>query len=387
MNKKRILILIIIVLFVVLGLIAFGYKNKNGTSKYRTAVIEKTTIMEKVEATGTVKPVQTITIGAQVSGLIKDVYVDYNSHVTKGQLLAQIDTSLFQAQVDQAQATLNAKKANLKKFQSELAYKKANFKRYGDLLKKNYVSRDDYESAKRNYYVAQAELESTKADIAQANATLQNNLANLRYCRIVSPVDGVVISKNVEVGQTVASSFQTPTLFEVAQDLTKMRIEASVSEADIGKVKEGQEVDYTLDGYPDRVFKGVVSQVRLASATTNNVVTYTVVVDVNNQDGILIPGMTANIEIVTTKRENILVVPHSALKFVPKNHTEKYDTQGIWVMRNGKPQRISIETGISDDFNTEIKSSDVKEGDIIIIGSEQTGSDKKQQQMRMRPPM
>lgn len=387
MNKKRILILIIIVLFVVLGLIAFGYKNKNGTSKYRTAVIEKTTIMEKVEATGTVKPVQTITIGAQVSGLIKDVYVDYNSHVTKGQLLAQIDTSLFQAQVDQAQATLNAKKANLKKFQSELAYKKANFKRYGDLLKKNYVSRDDYESAKRNYYVAQAELESTKADIAQANATLQNNLANLRYCRIVSPVDGVVISKNVEVGQTVASSFQTPTLFEVAQDLTKMRIEASVSEADIGKVKEGQEVDYTLDGYPDRVFKGVVSQVRLASATTNNVVTYTVVVDVNNQDGILIPGMTANIEIVTTKRENILVVPHSALRFVPKNHIEKYDTQGIWVMRNGKPKRISIETGISDDFNTEVKSSDVKEGDIIIIGSEQTSSDKKQQQMRMRPPM
>lgn len=385
MKKKTILILICLVLLITLGLIVYGFKNKDGSSKHRTTLIEKTTIMEKVEATGTVKPVQTVTIGAQVSGLIKDVYVDYNSHVTKGQLLAQIDTSLFQAQVDQAQATLNAKKANLKKYQSELEYKKANFKRYGDLLKKNYVSRDDYESAKRTYYVAQAELEATKADIAQANATLQNNLANLRYCRIVSPVDGVVISKNVEVGQTVASSFQTPTLFEVAQDLTKMRIEASVSEADIGKVKTGQEVDYTLDGYQDKVFKGIVSQVRLASTTTNNVVTYTVVVDVNNEDGILIPGMTANIEIITKKLENILVVPHSALKFVPNNHTQKYEKQGIWIMRNGKMQRVEIETGASDDFNTEVKSSEIQEGDVVITGSDTQG--KKQQSHNMRPPM
>ena len=342
--------------------------------------------MEKVEATGTIKPVQTVTIGAQVSGLIKDVYVDYNSHVTKGQVLAQIDTSLFQAQVDQAQATLNAKKANFKKYQSELAYKKANFHRYGDMLKKNYVSKDDYEAAKRTYYVAQAELEATRADIAQAKATLQNNLANLRYCKIVSPVDGVVISKNVEVGQTVASSFQTPTLFEVAQDLTKMRIEASVSKADIGKVKEGQEVDYTLDGYQDRVFKGVVSQVRLASTTTNNVVTYTVVVNVDNEDNILIPGMTANIEIITQKQENVLVVPHSALKFVPHGHTQKYDTQGLWVLRNGKLYRVNIKTGASDDFKTQIISDEIKEGDVVVVGSDGGAKNKSTKKMRNMPP-
>lgn len=162
-----------------------------------------------------------------------------------------------------------------------------------------------------------------------------------------------------------------------------MRIEASVSEADIGKVKQGQEVDYTLDGYPDKVFKGVVSQVRLASTTTNNVVTYTVVVDVNNPDGILIPGMTANIEIITNKKENILTVPHAALKFVPKNHKEKYEKQGVWVLRKGKPIRINIETGISDDFVTEVSSSELQEGDVIILKIE--GKDKKSGSPR--PPM
>ena len=339
--------------------------------------------MEKVEATGTIKPVQTVEIGAQVSGMIKEVYVDYNSHVKKGQLLAQIDTSLFQAQVDQAQATLAVKQANYKKYRNQTAYKKATYARYQKLYNQGYVSKDSLESAKTDYNVNLAETASTRADIQQASATLRNNLANLRYCRIVSPVDGVVISKNVEVGQTVASSFQTPTLFEVAQDLTKMRIEASVSEADIGKVKQGQEVDYTLDGYPDKIFKGVVSQVRLASTTTNNVVTYTVVVDVNNPDGILIPGMTANIEIITNKKENILTVPHAALKFVPQNHKEKYEKQGVWVLRKRKPVRVSIETGISDDFVTEVSSSELQEGDVVILKIE--GKDKKSNSPR--PPM
>ena len=384
MNKKRVLAFIFIVIVLCAG--AFIILTHNNTSaKYKTSKIEKKTITEQVEATGTIKPVQTVTIGAQVSGLIKEVYVDFNSHVKKGQVLAQIDPSLFQAQVDQAQATLNLKRANLKKYQSELAYKKSNFERYGNLLNKNYVSKDDYESAKRNYNVAKADIEGTKAEIAQASATLENNLTNLRYCKIISPVDGVVISKNVEVGQTVASSFQTPTLFEVAQDLTKMRIEASVSEADIGKVKVGQEVDFTLDGYQDRVFKGTVSQVRLASTTTNNVVTYTVVVDVNNEDGLLIPGMTANIEIITKKQENILAAPHSALKFVPKGHTQKYETQGVWLIRKGKPQRIDIETGVSDDFYTEIISPDIQEGDIIIIGTD--GKMPAKKQFNRMPPM
>lgn len=381
MNKKLKVAIILAICIILTMLLVFVGKKKS--IKYQTAIVEKGTVMEKVEATGTIKPVQTVEIGAQVSGMIKEVYVDYNSHVKKGQLLAQIDTSLFQAQVDQAQATLAVKQANYKKYRNQTAYKKATYVRYQKLYNQGYVSKDSLESAKTDYNVNLAETASTRADIQQASATLRNNLANLRYCRIVSPVDGVVISKNVEVGQTVASSFQTPTLFEVAQDLTKMRIEASVSEADIGKVKQGQDVDYTLDGYPDKVFKGVVSQVRLASTTTNNVVTYTVVVDVNNPDGILIPGMTANIEIITNKKENILTVPHAALKFVPKNHKEKYEKQGVWVLRKGKPIRISIETGISDDFVTEVSSSELQEGDVVILKIE--GKDKKSGSPR--PPM
>ncbi|RAI15022.1 MAG: efflux RND transporter periplasmic adaptor subunit [Candidatus Melainabacteria bacterium] len=381
MNKKLKVAIILAICIILTMLLVFVGKKKS--IKYQTAIVEKGTVMEKVEATGTIKPVQTVEIGAQVSGMIKEVYVDYNSHVKKGQLLAQIDTSLFQAQVDQAQATLAVKQANYKKYRNQTAYKKATYVRYQKLYNQGYVSKDSLESAKTDYNVNLAETASTRADIQQASATLRNNLANLRYCRIVSPVDGVVISKNVEVGQTVASSFQTPTLFEVAQDLTKMRIEASVSEADIGKVKQGQEVDYTLDGYPDKVFKGVVSQVRLASTTTNNVVTYTVVVDVNNPDGILIPGMTANIEIITNKKENILTVPHAALKFVPQNHKEKYEKQGVWVLRKRKPVRVSIETGISDDFVTEVSSSELQEGDVVILKIE--GKDKKSGSPR--PPM
>lgn len=381
MNKKLKVVVILAICIILTMLFVFVGKKKS--IKYQTAIVEKGTVMEKVEATGTIKPVQTVEIGAQVSGMIKEVYVDYNSHVKKGQLLAQIDTSLFQAQVDQAQATLAVKQANYKKYRNQTAYKKATYARYQKLYNQGYVSKDSLESAKTDYNVNLAETASTRADIQQASATLRNNLANLRYCRIVSPVDGVVISKNVEVGQTVASSFQTPTLFEVAQDLTKMRIEASVSEADIGKVKQGQEVDYTLDGYPDKIFKGVVSQVRLASTTTNNVVTYTVVVDVNNPDGILIPGMTANIEIITNKKENILTVPHAALKFVPQNHKEKYEKQGVWVLRKRKPVRVSIETGISDDFVTEVSSSELQEGDVVILKIE--GKDKKSNSPR--PPM
>lgn len=381
MNKKLKVAIILAICIILTMLLVFVGKKKS--IKYQTAIVEKGTVMEKVEATGTIKPVQTVEIGAQVSGMIKEVYVDYNSHVKKGQLLAQIDTSLFQAQVDQAQATLAVKQANYKKYRNQTAYKKATYVRYQKLYNQGYVSKDSLESAKTDYNVNLAETASTRADIQQASATLRNNLANLRYCRIVSPVDGVVISKNVEVGQTVASSFQTPTLFEVAQDLTKMRIEASVSEADIGKVKQGQDVDYTLDGYPDKVFKGVVSQVRLASTTTNNVVTYTVVVDVNNPDGILIPGMTANIEIITNKKENILTVPHAALKFVPQNHKEKYEEQGVWVLRKRKPVRVSIETGISDDFVTEVSSSELQEGDVVILKIE--GKDKKSGSPR--PPM
>ena len=214
-----------------------------------------------------------------------------------------------------------------------------------------------------------ASIQAQKAQIRENEASLRTAESNLGYTKIISPVDGVIISKDVEVGETVASSFQTPELFSVAEDLTKMQIETNVSEADIGNVSVGQEADYTLDGYPNETFKGYVNQVRLSSTTTSNVVTYTVVISVENKDLKLKPGMTANVSIVVNKKENILTVLNSALKFTPVGRDVKYDTQGIWILgKNNKPERITIETGISDDVKTEIITDKLKEKDLVIIG-------------------
>ena len=254
--------------------------------------------------------------------MIKALYVDFNSRVKKGELLAQIDPSLFQAQVDQAQGNLSASKANYQKTKSILIFDEANYKRYKELYKKNYVAKSDLDLAESTYHADLASLNSMKASIAQSEANLQNNLTNLRYTRIISPVDGVVVSRSVDVGQTVAASFTTPTLFSVAQDLTKMQIEVSVSEADIGKVKEGQNVDYTLDGYPNETFKGKVSQVRISPTTVSNVVTYTVIVSVNNDNEILKPGMTANVSIITNTKKDALCVDNAAMRYTPLDVTK-----------------------------------------------------------------
>ncbi len=368
MKKKFIIIFILITAILIFSLIVS--KQASGL-KYEVSKIERKTIVEKVEASGTVNPVQTVSIGSQVSGMIKEIYVDYNSKVKKGQLLAQIDPSLFQAQVDQARATLNSKKANYDKTKSVLIYDKANYERYKILYEKRYVSKNDLDLAESTYKAKLAELHAMSADISNASATLENNLTNLRYTKIISPVDGVVVSREVDVGQTVAASFQTPTLFSVAQDLNKMQIEVSVSEADIGKIKEEQEVDYTLDGYPDEVFKGRVTQVRISPTTVSNVVTYTVVVDVENKDNILKPGMSANVEIITNKKENILCVDNVAMRFTPKEITggKKFKEQGIWLYRKNKPTRINIKTGITDNDFTEVISTEIKEGENVIIGS------------------
>ncbi len=338
--------------------------------KFKTERIERRTISTQVEASGVIKPVTTVNIGAQVSGQIKEIYVDYNSEVKKGQLLAQIDPSLFESQVQKAQGDLLAAQANYSQVKSVLDYQQKNYQRYQNLYKKNYVSKSDLDLAKSDYYSNLARLNAQSAQISQARANLDNAVTNLGYCKIVSPVDGVVITRNVDVGQTVASSFQTPTLFEVAQDLTKMQIEVNVSEADIGKVKEGQKAEYTLDGYPDKIFEGKISQVRISPTTVSNVVTYSVIVAVDNPDNILKPGMTANVSVITGRSENTLSVSSSALKFTLDNLTggKKYENQGIWVMKNKTPKRIDIETGIKNLDFAEIISDEINEGDEVIIG-------------------
>lgn len=368
--NKQLTIILISIAVIIWAIFAIG-KNLQGQNKYKLSPVERKTIVQTVEASGTINAVNTVTIGSQVSGMIKNIYVDYNSKVKKGQLLAQIDPSLFQAQVNQAKGSLNAAMANYQKTKSTLIYDEANYKRYKELYKKNYVSKNDLDLALATYRADSAALNANSANIQNTRATLQNNLTNLKYTKIISPIDGVIVSRAVEVGQTVAASFQTPTLFTVAQDLTKMHIEVSVSEADIGKVKEGQRAEYTLDGYPNETFAGTVTQVRLASTTVSNVVTYTVVVGVDNKKNILKPGMTANVAIITGKKDNVLCVDNAAMRFTPKEITggKKFDKQGIWILKHNKPQRININTGITDSDYTEVISAEIKDGDSVIIGN------------------
>lgn len=340
----------------------------NKKVKYITKPITKETITQYVEASGAIKPINTIAVGTQVSGTVSKIYVDYNSIVKKNDLLAELDPSLFQSNVDQSTAKLNNAKASLSKATSTLNYKKNNYQRYKNLYAKNYVSKDEVELAFANYQQALAEVSSARAEVNASQAALDNNLTNLRYSKITSPVDGTVISRAVDVGQTVAASFNTPTLFEVAKDLTKMQIETSVSEADIGKVKVGQLAKYTLDGYPDKYFEGYVTQVRLASTTTNNVVTYTVIISVDNSEGFIIPGMTANVSITTNYIKDALCVPNQALKFTPQENNKKYEEQGIWIKTKTGLERYNVKLGVYDDNKTQIISNEIKVGDKVCIG-------------------
>ncbi len=378
--KKQHLIIVLIILALVLVFCIFNSKRV----KYITKPVTQETITETVEASGAIKPINTIAVGTQVSGTVARLYVDYNSVVKKGDLLAELDPSLFQSNVDQSTAKLNNAKASLARATASLNYKKNNYQRYKNLYAKNYVSKDEVELAYANYQQALAEVASANADVNASQATLNNNLTNLGYSKITSPVDGTVISRAVDVGQTVAASFNTPTLFEVAKDLTQMQIETSVSEADIGKIKVGQLVKYTLDGYQDKTFEGKVTQVRLASTTTNNVVTYTVIVSVDNSEGFVIPGMTANVSIITSDVKNALCVPNQALKFSPADNTKKYEKQGVWIQTKAGLERFDVELGAFDDSKTQILSKDIKVGDKVCVGA--IGGTKKKAPTGMRPP-
>ena len=365
-NKLKDKRVITIIAAVILAFFAGLFLKKN-TTNYVTKPVTVETITQYVEASGTIKPINTIEVGTQVSGTVAKIYVDYNSVVKKGDLLAELDPSLFQANVDQSSAKLNTAKAAYSKASSTLEYKKNNYLRYKHLYDKNYVSKDEVELAYSNYQQAMAEVAAARADMSAAQATLNNNMTNLGYSKITSPVDGTVISRDVDVGQTVAASFNTPTLFEVAKDLTQMQIETSVSEADIGKIKVGQKAEYTLDGYQDRTFEGKVTQVRLASTTTNNVVTYTVIISVDNSEGLVIPGMSANVSIITNQVKDVLCVPSQALKFSPAGETKKYDKQGVWIKTPAGLKRYNVEIGAYDDNKTQIISDEIKAGEKVVI--------------------
>lgn len=364
--KKRYIIPLALAL--VIGGISLVNINTNRIT-YQTQKLAKCTITDVVEASGTINPVNIVSVGSTVSGLMKEIYVDFNSEVKKGQLLAQIDPANFQASVDQNQAQITNAQANLARLNAELTMAEKTYTRYKNLYAKNFIARSELDQAESDYLAKKASIGAQRASIAQAQANYKTAVTNLGYTKIIAPVDGTIISRDINVGQPVAASFQAPELFKIAQDLTKMQIEVNVSEADIGRVKEGQEAEFNLDGYPDTTFKGIVTQVRLDSTTTSNVVTYTVIVSVDNEDLTLKPGMTANVSIITKRSTDVMCAPNVALKFTPQTNSQRYPNRGIWVLKNGKPKRIDIEVGASDETNVEVVSKDLKLGDNVIISS------------------
>jgi HlyD family secretion protein len=352
-------------------LFAFFLLRANGNRpEYRTEPAMRGDITAAVTATGIVNPVTKVLVGTQVSGIIKDIFVDYNSPVRKGQLIALIDPASFQAQVEQARANLSAAKAELAKARAAFADAERTRRRNRELYDKNLIAESEVDTADTNYETTQAQVNAAEAGVAQAGAALRIAETNLRYSRIVSPVDGVVISRNVDRGQTVAASFQTPTLFVIAQDLTKMQINTSVGEADIGAVKVGQEVEFTVDAYPDRTFAGKVQQVRIEPVTVQNVVTYDAVIFVDNKELLLKPGMTANVSIITARKSDVLKIPNTALRFRPQGRAGAPSDQkgpGVWVLEGGAPKRVAITLGVTDGTFTEIASGDLKEDDAVIV--------------------
>jgi len=329
-------------------------------------------VIRGVTSTGTVNPELTIIVGAAVSGIIQELSCDYNTKVKKGQVCARIDPRPYQSVVDQNKANLAVEKAQLEKDKASLTYAKLALDRSANLLPTHAISQDAYDNAKSNYDQALAQITFDEATIQQRQALLDAAQVNLDYANIVSPVDGTVVSRNVTMGQTVASSFQTPTLFLIATDLAKMQVDANVSESDIGGIKPGDKATFTVDAYAKRTFEGTVTQVRQSPQTVQNVVTYDIVISVDNSDQALMPGMTAASRIVIDRRDDVIRVPNQALRYVPKGIAGAAPSAKpqIWVLRDGKPVPVPVVAGLDDDSFTEIASGDVKPGDLVITAEQ-----------------
>ena len=300
------------------GWYAWGkYKSADAESGYRTETVQRGDIRVAISATGTLSAISTVTVGSQISGQVTDVLVDFNSPVKKGDVLARIDPSTYQAQIEQGSAQIASAQAQLRQSQATLRNAQLDYNRKNNLARQQLIARSDLDLARASLEQAQAQVNSAQAQIRQQTASTQTTRVNLQRTVIRSPVDGVVLTRTIEPGQTVAASLSAPELFTIAEDLAKMKIELAVDESDIGQVKVGQSVSFTADAFPDRQFKGVVDQVRLSATTSNNVVTYPVVVTVDNSDGTLLPGLTVNAEIEVSKRANVLTLANAALRFKP----------------------------------------------------------------------
>ena len=379
MKNKKIWMGIGAVVIVALVIWMCSGGKKEETVEFETAKAERQDIHTTITATGTIEPVTSVTVGTQVSGIVSKLYVDYNSVVKKGQVIAELDKTNLTSE-------LNRAKADLSSAESTLAYETANFKRYQTLFDKGLVSANDYESAKLSY-------EKARQTAASSRENVQKALTNLGYATITSPIDGVVLSKSVEEGQTVAASFNTPELFNIAQDLTDMRVIADIDEADIGGVKEGQRVTFTVDAFPDDKFEGQVTQVRQEATTTSNVVTYEVVISAPNKDLKLKPGLTANVTIYTLEKNGVLAVPAKALRFTPNEALLKDGQQiedlevpmKVWTLEGNTFKAHKVEIGTTNGMLTEIVSG-ISEGTDVLVDFKISGGEMEQAGQQTQNP-
>jgi HlyD family secretion protein len=423
LTRRRRLAVIVVVVLGVVALASRAFLAKDATdARFRTEPASRGPLVAGVTATGTVNPVSTVQVGTYVSGPVQAIDADFNSQVKKGQRVAKIDPRPFELRVQQAEAALTNAHAKLEKSRADLAYKQRNLERTRKLRVEGIVAADLLDVTESSVGQAVADVALQAAEVRQAEASLAEARVNLGYTDIISPVDGVVVSRSVDVGQTVAASFQTPTLFLIAEDLTQMQVDANVSESDIGSVREGERATFSVDAYPDRAFEGKVVQVRNAPQNVQNVITYDVVIGAENRDLALRPGMTANVTIETGRRDDALRVPSAALRFrppaamrdggAPAGEHAAPSTGGasagpgprggdagaragttaaaamepsrVWVLRDGRPAAVAIETGLADDSYTEVTGGALAEGDPVIVAAERAnaGADRP----RTQPP-
>lgn len=380
MKNKKVWMGIAAVVVVALVVWMCSGGKKEQKAEFSTAKVEKQNISTSITATGTIEPVTSVTVGTQVSGIVSKLYVDYNSIVKKGQIIAELDkTNLI--------SELNRAKADLSSAQSTLNYETANYNRYKTLFDKGLISANDYENARLSFDKAQQTVRSSRENVQKAQT-------NLGYATITSPIDGVVLSKSVEEGQTVAASFNTPELFTIAQDLTDMRVIADIDEADIGGVKEGQRVSFTVDAYPDDKFEGQVTQVRQQATTESNVVTYEVVISAPNNDLKLKPGLTANVTIYTLEKNDVLAAPAKALRFMP---TEALLSEGqsiedveaptkVWTLEGNVFKAHAVQVGTTNGMLTEIVGG-ISEGTEVLVDFTLSGDDAPEGQQAQNPFM
>lgn len=372
LSKVWLVVAVVIIVAIVAWALSGGKKEEQ--ISFDTAAVAPANIMNSITATGTIEPVTSVTVGTQVSGIVSKLYVDYNSVVKKGQVIAELDKTNLMSQ-------LNSAKTQLATAQSQLNYQTTNYNRYKTLYQKGLVAADDFDNAKLSYTQAKEQVASAKEEVQRAQT-------NLGYATITSPIDGIVLSKSVEEGQTVAASFSTPELFTIAQDLTNMQVVANVDEADIGDVKEGERVSFTVDAYPDDTFEGTVKQVRQEATTTNNVVTYEVVISAPNADLKLKPGLTANVTIYTAERKGVLSVPSKALRFTPQKETvgkmKIVDQTGnaknkIWTIEGNSIVAHKVNIGMTDGTNTQILNG-ISAGVKVVTGLNVTGGEQEEEQ-------